>query len=184
MKVTPFQIPDVLLIVPDVYEDDRGYFFEAWQQERYGREVTRLAFVQDSLSVSRRGVLRGLHLQHPHEQGKLVTALAGAAFDVAVDVRRGSPTFGRWVAAELSAANRRQMWIPAGFAHGFQALQDGTVFCYKCTDVYHPECERTLRFSDPAIGVAWPLANPVVSPRDASAPLLADLPAEALPALR
>lgn len=184
MKVTPLQISDVLLVVPDVFEDDRGYFFETWQQERYGRDVTRQEFVQDSLSVSRRGVVRGLHFQHPHAQGKLVTALAGAAFDVAVDVRRGSPTFGRWVAAELSAANRRQMWVPPGFAHGFQALEDGTVFSYKCSDVYHPECERTVRYSDPAIGVSWPLPDPVASARDRSAPLLADLPTEALPAFR
>jgi dTDP-4-dehydrorhamnose 3,5-epimerase len=182
MKVTPLALPDVLLIEPRVYEDERGWFFEAWQEGRYAREVSRETFVQDSLSVSRRGVVRGLHLQHPHPQGKLVTALAGAVFDVAVDLRRGSPTFGRWVSAELSAANRRQMWIPAGFAHGFQALADGTVFSYKCTDTYHPESERTVRYSDPAIGVPWPLADQIVSARDRAAPLLADLPVEALPA--
>jgi dTDP-4-dehydrorhamnose 3,5-epimerase len=182
MKVTRLELPDILLIEPRVFADDRGYFFESWQNERYARAVTPGPFAQDSVSVSRRGVVRGLHFQQPHPQGKLLTVLAGAAFDVAVDVRRGSPSFGRWVGVELSAANRRQMWIPAGFAHGFQALHDGTVFSYKCTDLYHPECERSVRYCDPAIGIAWPLPGPVVSERDAAAPLLADIPPEVLPA--
>jgi len=184
VKVTPTAIPEVLLIEPRGFEDARGAFVETWQFERYREAVTPLAFVQDNVSVSRRGVVRGLHFQHPHGQGKLIGVLAGAAWDVAVDVRRGSPTFGRWVAEELTEANRRQLWIPAGFAHGFQALSDGVVFHYKCTDTYHPECERTVLWSDPALAIPWPVADAVVAAKDAAAPLLADLPPEHLPSYR
>jgi len=184
VRVTPTAIPEVLLIEPRGFEDARGAFVETWQLARYSEAVTPLTFVQDNVSVSRRGVVRGLHFQHPHGQGKLVMVLAGAAWDVAVDVRRGSPSFGRWVAEELTEGNRRQLWIPAGFAHGFQALSDGVVFHYKCTDTYHPECERTVLWSDPALAIPWPVADAVVAAKDAAAPLLADLPPEHLPSYR
>jgi len=181
VKVAPTAIPDVLLVEPRVFEDGRGAFFETWRLDRYGAAVTPLDFVQDNVSVSRRGVVRGLHFQQPHAQGKLVGVLAGAAWDVAVDVRRGSPTFGHWVAEELSERNRRQLWIPPGFAHGFQALSDGVVFHYKCTDVYHPECERTALWSDPALALPWPIAAAIVCAKDAEAPPLDRIPPEHLP---
>ena len=180
MKVRPLALPEVLLFEVRLFPDDRGRFFEAWQESRYGSHLP-LKFVQDSVSVSRKGVIRGLHFQHPHDQGKLVTVPRGAAWDVAVDVRPGSPTFGKWVAEELSETNGRQLWIPPGFAHGFQALADDTVFFYKVTDTYYPECERTVHFEDPSLAVAWPLAERHVSPRDAAAPLLAAMPRENLP---
>jgi len=181
LKVTPTVFPEVLVLEPRVFRDERGSFRETWHAERY-LDVTRLPFVQDNVSVSRSGVLRGLHLQQPHAQGKLVTVLAGAAYDVAVDVRRGSPTFGRWVAEGLSQENGRQLWIPAGFAHGFQALTDGTILSYKCTDVYHPECERTVLWSDSALAIPWPIARAIVAPKDVGAPTLDRIPAEHLPA--
>jgi len=181
VKVQRTGLPDVLVIEPRVFADARGAFFEGWQRGRYAEHLGDLPFVQDSVSVSRRGVLRGLHLQHPFGQGKLVSVLSGEAFDVAVDVRRGSPTFGRWVGETLSAANHRQLWIPPGFAHGFQALTDDVAFLYKCTEIYHPEAELTVRWSDPDIGIAWPLSDAIVSPRDAAAPLLREVPAERLP---
>jgi len=184
MKVTPTALAGVLVIEPRGFEDTRGAFLETWQLERYREAVTPLAFVQDNVSVSRRGVVRGLHFQHPHGQGKLVGVLAGATWDVAVDVRRGSPSCGQWVAQELSPENRCQLWIPPGFAHGFQALSDGVVFHYKCTDTYHPECERTVLWSDPVLAIPWPLADAVVAAKDAAAPLLADLPPGHLPIYR
>lgn len=180
MKVAPTALSEVLVLEARVFRDGRGSFRETWQAERY-LDVTRRPFVQDNVSASRRGVVRGLHLQQPHAQGKLVSVLAGAAFDVAVDVRRGSPTFGRWVAEDLSDENGRQLWIPPGFAHGFQALADGTILSYKCTDVYRPECERTVLWSDPALGIRWPLAGAIVAPKDAAAPPLDRIPAEHLP---
>ena len=181
MKVQPLAIPDILLIEPRVFADERGKFFEMWQEERYRSKGMELRYVQDSVSRSARGVIRGLHFQHPHDQGKLVSVLHGSAWDIAVDVRIGSATFGKWVAEELSDANHRQLWIPPGFAHGFQALAEDTVFSYKVTDTYHPESERTIRYDDPALAIPWPLANGIVSPRDAAAPLLAALPREQLP---
>ena len=165
---------------PRLFRDERGSFRETWLAERY-LAVTPLPFVQDNVCVSRRGVVRGLHFQQPHAQGKLVSVLAGAAFDVAVDVRRGSPTFGRWVAQQISQENGRQVWIPPGFAHGFQALADETALSYKCTDLYHPECERTILWSDPALGVPWPIGEALLAPKDAAAPLLDRIPAEHLP---
>jgi len=184
MKVTPAALPEILLVEPRAFADSRGAFLETWHAARYGGAVTPLAFVQDNVSVSRRGVLRGLHFQQPHAQGKLVGVLAGAAWDVAVDIRRGSPTFGRWVAEELSEGNRCQLWIPPGFAHGFQALTEGAVFSYKCTDVYRPECERTVRWDDPDLAIPWPIHPPVMAAKDAAAPVLADLSPEHLPSYR
>jgi dTDP-4-dehydrorhamnose 3,5-epimerase len=180
MTVTPLRLAEVVLVEPRVFADDRGTFFELWRQDRFAA-VSSVPFVQDNVSVSRRGTVRGLHLQHPHPQGKLVSVLAGAAWDVAMDVRIGSPTFGQWAAAELSEENRHQLWIPPGFAHGFQALRDGTVFTYKCTDFYRPECERTVHWADPALGIPWPLPDALVSPRDAAAPRLAEMAPGTLP---
>jgi dTDP-4-dehydrorhamnose 3,5-epimerase len=181
VKVEPTALPEVLRIEPRVFGDARGSFCEVWHAERYRREVTPLAFVQDSVSVSRRGVLRGLHYQHPHAQGKLAMVLEGEAYDVAVDIRVGSPTFGRWVGEELSATNGRQLWIPPGFAHGFQALTERVVFAYKVTDVFVAEADRVIRYDDPAIGIPWPLPQPIVSAKDAGARRLADVPRDHLP---
>jgi dTDP-4-dehydrorhamnose 3,5-epimerase len=184
MKLIPTDLPGVVLIEPAVFGDDRGWFMESFNAPRFDAELAKLdlppapVFVQDNHSCSQAGVLRGLHYQlPPHAQGKLVRVVRGVAWDVAVDIRRGSPSFGRWVGAELSADNRRQMWVPPGFAHGFVALQDDTHFLYKTTDVYARDCERAIRWDDPAIGIAWPLPagmTPRLAPKDASASLLAD----------
>ena len=174
MKATPMAIRDVLLIEPAVFGDSRGFFFESWNRKGFAAAVGRdVEFVQDNHSMSQRGVLRGLHYQLKRPQGKLVRVVAGEVFDVAVDLRRSSPTFGKWVGERLSAANRRMMWIPGGFAHGFVVLSDAAEFLYKTTDYYAPEDERTLLWNDPAIGVAWPLEGaPILKPRDAAgAPL-------------
>jgi dTDP-4-dehydrorhamnose 3,5-epimerase len=174
VKVTPLDLPEMLLVEPKVIEDDRGFFLESWSARSFADHGIHADFVQDNHSLSRRGVLRGLHYQVDRPQGKLVRAVAGRAFDVAVDLRRSSPRFGRWAGAEISAANRRMLWIPPGFAHGFLALEDGTELVYKCTDFYFAEDERALLWSDPALGIDWPLeVNPIVSPRDAAAALLA-----------
>jgi dTDP-4-dehydrorhamnose 3,5-epimerase len=181
VNVRPTELPGVLILDPDVHTDDRGCFFEVWQEARYQAAVTPLPFRQDSVSVSRKGVVRGLHFQHPRDQGKLVSVLTGSAWDVAVDVRAGSPTFGTWIAEELSGDNRRQLWIPAGFAHGFQALTDDVVLVYKATAVYAPECDRAVNVADPDLDIPWPIRPWVASARDQTAPRLRDLPADALP---
>ena len=174
MNVTPTEIPDVLVLSPRVFADDRGAFFESFNRrafaEALGREVE---FVQDNQSTSRRHVLRGLHYQEPQPQGKLVRALAGTIYDVAADIRPGSATFGRWVGVELSAANRRQLWVPEGLAHGFLVLSESADVLYKTTDFYAPSCERCLRWDDPTLAIRWPLtAPPLLSPRDAAAATL------------
>ena len=182
MKLTPTPLPGCVIVEPVVFDDDRGWFTETYNQPRWLAALSALGlpptrpFVQDNHSCSKAGVLRGLHYQlPPHPQGKLVRVVRGAAWDVAVDIRRGSPTFGQWVAEELSAANRKQLWIPEGFAHGFVALKDDTRFVYKTTDLYAQACERALRWDDPAIGIAWPAGLlPRLAPKDAAAPLLAD----------
>ena len=176
MTVTPTAIPDVLLLEPRVFADDRGAFFESFNARAFATAVGReVAFVQDNQSTSRRHVLRGLHYQEPNPQGKLVRALAGAIYDVAADIRPGSPTFGRWVGVELTADNRRQLWVPEGLAHGFLVLSESADVLYKTTDFYAPACEQCLRWDDPALGIRWPLsAPPVLSPRDAAAPTLGD----------
>ena len=177
MQVTPAALPEVLLIEPKVFGDERGFFAETWNQRAFDAAVGReTRFVQDNHSRSRQGVLRGLHYQRPpHAQGKLVRVVAGSVFDVAVDVRRESPNFGRWVGFELSAANQRQMWIPPGFAHGFLVLSDSADFLYKTTDYYAPASEGCVRWDDPAIGVDWPLPTgaPTLAAKDQTAPLLA-----------
>jgi len=176
VTVTPTTIPDVLLLEPRVFADDRGAFFESFNARAFAAAVGReVAFVQDNQSTSRRHVLRGLHYQEPNPQGKLVRALAGAIYDVAADIRPGSPTFGRWVGVELTADNRRQLWVPEGLAHGFLVLSDLAEVLYKTTDFYAPACEKCLRWDDPVLGIRWPLsAPPVLSPRDAAAPTLGD----------
>jgi dTDP-4-dehydrorhamnose 3,5-epimerase len=170
MKVIPTAVPEVLVIEPRVFGDARGFFFESYNQRAFA-EASGLnpAFVQDNHSRSARGVLRGLHYQVRQPQGKLVRVAAGEVFDVAVDVRRGSPTFGRWVGLTLSESNKRMLWIPAGFAHGFLVLSESADFLYKTTDYYAPEHERCILWNDPAIGIEWPLAGePLLSAKDRS----------------
>lgn len=180
MRVIETKLDGVLILEPRVFEDERGRFLETWNAERYAEAGILGPFVQDNVSVSKRGVLRGLHFQNPNPQGKLVSVLQGAVYDVAVDLRTDSPTFKEWVGVELSAENGRQMWIPEGFAHGFQALADRSVFSYKCTAPYSPADEHVLRWDDPALGIEWPLDEPVMAQKDAEAPLIADLPSSAL----
>jgi dTDP-4-dehydrorhamnose 3,5-epimerase len=181
MKVSNTALVGLKLIEPQVFGDARGYFFEVWSSERYAAEVGATGFVQDNLSRSERGVLRGLHLQHPHGQGKLVWVVVGAVYDAAADIRRGSPTFGKWVGYELSEANHRQLYVPPGFAHGFCVLSEVAVFCYKCTDTYHPEAEMGVLYSDPGLGIDWPVKDPKLSDRDRGWPRLSDIPPERLP---
>ncbi len=169
MKFTPTAIPDVVLTEPQVFGDDRGFFMETWQARRFADYGIAAHFVQDNHSRSRQGILRGLHYQVSQPQGKLVRVVAGAVYDVAVDMRRDSPTFGQWVGAILSAENMHQMWVPPGFAHGFYVLSESADFVYKCTDYYAPEFERVIRWDDPDLAIAWPLVNgapPLVSPKD------------------
>jgi dTDP-4-dehydrorhamnose 3,5-epimerase len=175
MKSIPTAISDVLVIEPAVFGDARGFFFESWNQRAFDQLVGReVRFVQDNHSMSARNVLRGLHYQVRQAQGKLVRVVAGEVYDVAVDLRRSSPAFGRWVGARLSAENRRMMWVPAGFAHGFLVLSERAEFLYKTTDYYAPEHERTLLWNDPALGIDWPLAgDQVLKPKDASGTPLA-----------
>ncbi|WP_027532886.1 dTDP-4-dehydrorhamnose 3,5-epimerase [Bradyrhizobium sp. WSM3983] len=175
MNVIKTDLPEVLIIEPKLFGDQRGFFLETYQFERYVQSGVAQPFVQDNLSRSRHGVLRGLHLQNPGPQGKLVSALRGRVLDVAVDVRVGSPNFGRHVAVELSEDNRRQLWVPRGFAHGFAVLSETADFFYKCDALYSPKDEISVRWNDPAIGIDWGLADPSLSPKDADAPLLADL---------
>jgi dTDP-4-dehydrorhamnose 3,5-epimerase len=180
----PAALPDLLVIEPKVYRDTRGMLLELHNLERYAAAGVAAAFVQDNLSHSRQHVLRGLHLQHPRAQGKLVTVVRGEVFDVAVDVRVGSPTFGRWAGFVLSADNAHQLWIPPGFAHGFTVTGDEALVLYKCTEPYVPGGERSIRWNDPAIGIDWPVASPVLSEKDAAAPTLDMLGADALPRWR
>lgn len=169
MNVTQTALPGVLLLDPKVFGDARGFFLETYRAERYREFGISGPFVQDNWSRSRRGILRGLHLQQPNAQGKLVMVTRGSVFDVVVDVRRGSPHFGKWVGYDLSEENKRQMWIPPGFAHGFCVTSDECDFLYKCTEVYAPENERTVLWNDPAIGVQWPVSAPVLSKKDEAA---------------
>ena len=173
MKVTPSAIlPDVLIIEPARYRDDRGWFMESFQAERYAEHGIRATFAQDSVSWSEAGVLRGLHLQHPGAQGKLVCCLEGEVLDVAVDVRPGSATFGKHITHLLSATNGQQLWIPEGFAHGFVAGRAGALFHYKCTRPYVPAGQVSIRWDDPKLAIDWGIVAPVLSEKDARAPLL------------
>jgi dTDP-4-dehydrorhamnose 3,5-epimerase len=178
MKITPTALPEVLLLEPNVHRDARGFFMESFNQRAFNAAVGQgVTFVQDNHSRSAHGVLRGLHYQlPPHPQGKLVRVVQGAVFDVAVDLRRSSPTFGKWVGEELSAENHRQLWIPPGFAHGFLVLSEVADFLYKTTDYYSPADERAVRWDDPEIGIQWPALTspPTLSGRDSIAPSLRD----------
>ena len=170
MQLTPLTIPDVVVIEPKVFQDDRGFFLETFQAEKYRAAGISVPLVQDNHSGSRRGVLRGLHYQIRKPQGKLVSAIVGEVFDVAVDLRRSSPTFGRWVGVTLSSQNHRQIWVPPGFAHGFYVLSEWAEITYKVTDFYDPQGERTLIWNDPQVGITWPLPDgqqPILSPKDA-----------------
>lgn len=175
MNVIPTELPGVLIIEPKVFGDSRGFFMETWQADRYAEAGLPSRFVQDNCSRSSKGILRGLHFQEPKGQGKLVHVLNGAVLDVAVDVRRGSPTFGKHVAVELNDQNRRQLWIPPGFAHGFCVLSESADFIYKCTQLYAPEFDTGIAWNDPDIGIAWPVTEPRLSARDAALPRLRDV---------
>lgn len=179
MKVTETALPGVLLLEPAVFGDERGFFLETWNAARYHKAGVPVGFVQANHAHSRRGVLRGLHYQLERPQAKLVFALSGEIFDVAVDVRRGSKTFGRWVGAALSAENHRQLFVPAGFAHGYGVLSESADVSYLCSDIYWPAGDRGVRWDDPAIGIAWPAGEWLLSAKDRALPLLAharDLP--------
>lgn len=179
MEVRPTRIPDVLLLEPRVFEDARGFFMETWNESLFREQGCDWRFVQDNHSRSTRGTLRGLHYQLPHPQGKLLRVVSGEVWDVAVDLRRNSPTFGQWVAEILSAENRRQLWVPVGFAHGFYTLSDHADLLYKCTSHYVPESDHILRWDDPELAIAWPLVPgeaPVLSAKDSSGANLADIP--------
>ena len=175
MKVIATSIPDVLIVEPTIFGDARGFFMETYKADRYAANGIKTRFVQDNLSRSARGVLRGLHIQNPRPQGKLVTALRGAVLDVAVDVRAGSPTFGAHVTVELNEENRRQLFVPRGFAHGFLVLSESADFFYKCDELYSPADELVLRFDDPALGIDWGCAAPNLSARDREGFALAQL---------
>lgn len=175
MNVIATELPEVLIVEPKLFGDQRGFFLETYQFERYAAAGIRRPFVQDNMSRSGYGVLRGLHLQNPMTQGKLVSAMRGRVLDVAVDIRVGSPNFGRHVAVELNEDNRRQLWVPRGFAHGFVVLSETADFFYKCDELYSPKDEIVVRWDDPAIGIKWGVENPSLSARDAAAPLLSEV---------
>jgi len=181
LKITPTDLPDVLLVEPDVHRDTRGFFLETWHAARYAEAGLDVSFVQDNHSRSQRGTLRGLHVQLAKPQGKLVRVSIGEIVDVAVDIRHGSPTFGRHLGALLSAENFHQLWIPEGFAHGFCVLSEIAEMQYKCTDVYDPTSELTICWDDPAIGIEWPLDNPLLSDKDMAGRLLAECKPQDLP---
>src|SRR5690606_3866250 len=182
VKVVQADLPGCPVLEPRGFGDERGYFSERWNPPRFADHGLPTSFVQGNVSRSARGVLRGLHFQWPdNPQGKLVSVLEGEVYDVAVDVRRGSPTFGRWTAVVLSADNKRHFWIPAGFAHGLQALSEHAVFTYRCTAPYAPPAETGVRWDDPRLAIDWPVKAPSLSPKDAAAPLLDEVPAGRLP---
>lgn len=181
MKRIPTDLPDVVVLEPKVYGDHRGEFFEAFHASRYAELGLPERFVQLNVSRSVAGVLRGLHFQQPQAQGKLVLALDGAIYDVAVDIRAGSPYYRRHVAVELSGRNRRALYVPPGFAHGFAVLEGPVTVAYLCTAEYAASADRVIRWNDPDLAIAWPLADPILSDKDRSAPLLSELPSEARP---
>jgi len=181
LKRVDTRLPGVCVIEPVVHGDARGYFFESFHAKKYAELGIDARFVQSNVSRSMRGVLRGLHYQWPHPQGKLVSVLEGEVFDVAVDIRRGSPHFGRWTAVILSASNHRQFWIPEGFAHGFVTLSERAVFAYHCTALYDGPADAGVRWNDARIAIDWPVAEPLLSGKDAIAPFLDDIPADRLP---
>ncbi len=178
MNVEKTSLAGVLLIEPRVFGDHRGFFSETWHAERYAEHGVPTRFAQDCASLSKKGTLRGIHLQRPSPQGKLVWVSRGEVWDVAVDLRSGSPTFGQWTAHTLSATNHRQLWIPEGCGHGFVVTSEEALFTYKCTAKYAPECERAIRWNDPGLNISWPIDDPILSDRDATAPSLEEFQAE------
>lgn len=181
MQFIPTDLPEVVIVEPDVHRDARGFFVETWHAEKYAAGGLDARFVQDNHSRSARGTLRGLHAQLVHPQGKLVRCSQGALYDVAVDIRRGSPSFGRWVGVELTADNFRQLWVPEGFAHGFCVTSETAELQYKCTDVYDPTGEITIAWNDPGLAIEWPVEAPLVSDKDAAGRPLADFADDELP---
>jgi dTDP-4-dehydrorhamnose 3,5-epimerase len=184
MKLTETELEGVLIIEPSVYEDARGFFLETYHQNRYRELGIQSDFVQDNMSFSKKGTLRGLHFQHPHDQAKLVQVAKGTVFDVVVDIRRGSPFFGKWIWAYLSDEKNQQVFIPEGFAHGFCVISEYAVFIYKCSDFYAHECERGILWSDPDLDIKWPVENALVSEKDLKLPRLKDLATDRLPVYR
>jgi len=184
MKFIGTPLPGCAVIEPQVFGDPRGYFYESYNEAKYREAGIDRKFVQSNVSRSARGVLRGLHYQWPHPQGKLVSVLEGEVYDVAVDIRRGSPTFGHWAGVMLTAENHRHFWIPEGFAHGFCVLSEFATFSYQCTDLYDAKADGGVRWNDPAIGIDWPVSEPLLSDKDGKTPLLADVPPDRLPEYR
>ncbi len=184
MQVTETDLPGVLLIEPKRFGDHRGFFMETWNRARYAEAGLDVEFVQSNLSGSAKGVLRGLHYQYPNPQGKLVQVISGSVFDVAVDIRTGSPTFGQWVGYELSEENHRQLYVPEGFAHGFCVLSEFAVFSYLCTSLYDADADAVVRWDDPEIGIEWPVDDPQLSAKDSQAPLLGSVSSDRLPRFR
>ncbi len=180
MNVTKTKLPGALILEPRVFGDPRGYFFESYNALRYQEAGIKEVFVQDNVIFSRKGVLRGLHWQKPYSQGKLVSVATGTVVDIAVDIRHGSPTFGQWVAVELSEENHRQFYIPAGFAHGFCVISETAHFVYKCTETYHPEYEHTIMWNDPDLNINWPISTPQISEKDQKGVRLRDISPEKL----
>lgn len=183
MNIIETQLPGVVIIEPDVFGDARGFFMETYSERKYADFGLNKKFVQDNLSFSGKGVLRGLHYQQPHSQGKLISVIAGEVYDVAVDIRVGSPTFGKWVGIMLSGENKRQVYIPEGFAHGFCVVSDTAYFSYKCTDFYSPQDEGGIIWNDPDIGIKWPLKEVILSAKDEKYPRLKDIAKEKLPSM-
>lgn len=181
MNITKTDLPGVVILEPRVFTDVRGSFMETWHQTRYHELGLSAQFVQDNVSFSIHATLRGLHFQHPKDQGKLIQVLHGEVFDVAVDIRVGSPTFGKWVGVTLSGDNHRQLYISEGFAHGFCVTSDVAAVLYKCTAFYAPEAEGIVRWNDPRLAIAWPIKNPLLSPKDATALVLDEVTRERLP---
>jgi len=181
LKLIKLHIPGLLIIEPDIFKDQRGFFMETWNAKRYAEAGLDVNFVQDNLSYSSYGVLRGLHYQQPNAQGKLAYVLHGRVYDVAVDIRTGSPTFGQWYGVELTAENKVQFYIPEGFAHGYCVLSETALFAYKCTDFYSPATEGGIAWNDPYLNIDWPVKYPVLSNKDANYPLLKDLEHSKLP---
>ncbi|HJR74247.1 MAG TPA: dTDP-4-dehydrorhamnose 3,5-epimerase [Luteimonas sp.] len=184
MKIIETDLPGCIVIEPQVFGDDRGFFYESFNADKLAAQGFKLHFVQGNVSRSARGVLRGLHYQWPKPQGKYVSVLEGEVWDVAVDIRRGSPTFGRWTAVLLSAENKRHFWIPEGFAHGFAVLSEQATFAYLCTATYDREADAGIRWNDARLAIDWPLGDPALSDKDARAPFLEDVPEERLPVYR
>ena len=175
MNVLELEIAGPKIIEPDIYPDARGFFFETYNQKRYAEHGIHIPFVQDNLSSSRKGTLRGLHYQYPHTQAKLAMVIQGEVLDLIVDIRKNSPTFGKWFGITLSAENKRQLFVPQGFAHGFCVLSNTAIFSYKCSDFYAPDCEKGILWSDPDINIDWPIENPILSDKDQQYPRLKDV---------